>query len=153
MEKFREFEVNNRQANVKKRFKSNIVHTNKFNPFNFVPFFIWNQLQKSSNVFFIFCAIIEQMGDYLPKGMLPSFIPLILVWAFSAIKDIVEEIVRLNDNEYLLTIFRIVAFPIIQSITLKHGFSKMEPLLRVSGLMSRLEILSGSPLTNLSQRT
>ncbi len=49
-------------------FTSNTVNTTKYNPFTFLPLFLFESFRRYSNAFFLFIAALEQIQDVLPTG-------------------------------------------------------------------------------------
>ena len=58
-EEQREFEVNNREANKTKKFKSNSIATNKYWALLFIPQNLFYQFQPISNLYFAFKVILQ----------------------------------------------------------------------------------------------
>jgi hypothetical protein len=59
VEEQREFQVNNRDTNKSKKFKSNSIATNKYWALLFIPQNLFYQFQRVANLYFAFQAILQ----------------------------------------------------------------------------------------------
>ncbi|GFR91276.1 phospholipid-transporting ATPase [Elysia marginata] len=75
-------------------FCSNQISTAKYNFLTFLPKFLFEQFRKYANIFFLFIAIMQQIPNVSPTGRYTTAIPLLLILAVSALKEIVEDIKR-----------------------------------------------------------
>ncbi|KAK3719884.1 hypothetical protein RRG08_040183 [Elysia crispata] len=75
-------------------FCSNQISTAKYNFLTFLPKFLFEQFRKYANIFFLFIACMQQIPNVSPTGRYTTAIPLLLILAVSALKEIVEDIKR-----------------------------------------------------------
>ncbi|KAJ3043978.1 hypothetical protein HDV00_003505 [Rhizophlyctis rosea] len=75
-------------------FLHNGISTGKYNPITFVPKFLYEQFSKYANLFFLFTACIQQIGDISPTGHYATAIPLSVVIIASAVKELAEDLRR-----------------------------------------------------------
>lgn len=87
-------QVNNPPANAAHKFVSNHVSTAKYNIITFLPKFIFEQFSKYANLFFLFTAILQQVPNVTPTNRYTTIVPLGIVLAVSAIKELVEDYKR-----------------------------------------------------------
>jgi phospholipid-transporting ATPase len=78
----------------KDRYVSNHVTTAKYSFLTFVPFFLYEQFRRYSNIFFLCTIILQQIPDVSPTGKYTTFIPFVTILSVSAIKELVEDIKR-----------------------------------------------------------
>ncbi|CAI7637393.1 unnamed protein product [Penicillium palitans] len=87
-------QLNNPPANATHRFVSNFVSTAKYNIFTFIPKFLFEQFSKYANLFFLFTAVLQQIPNVSPTNKFTTIVPLAIVLAVSAIKELVEDYKR-----------------------------------------------------------
>jgi phospholipid-transporting ATPase len=90
----RMIQLNNPPANAVHRFVSNHVSTAKYNIVTFIPKFLFEQFSKYANLFFLFTAILQQIPNVSPTNRYTTIVPLAIVLAVSAIKELVEDYKR-----------------------------------------------------------
>ncbi|KAH6575423.1 hypothetical protein BASA62_001894 [Batrachochytrium salamandrivorans] len=86
--------INDPIKNQTQKFSINSITTGKYNIATFVPKFLFEQFSKYANMFFLFVAIIQQIGDLSPTNRYGTVIPLCIVLAVSAAKEIMEDLKR-----------------------------------------------------------
>ncbi|EMD33044.1 aminophospholipid-transporting P-type ATPase [Gelatoporia subvermispora B] len=84
--------LNNSAANAE--FCSNYVSTSKYNMATFVPKFFYEQFSKYANLFFLFTALIQQIPGVSPTNQYTTILPLGVVLAASAFKEMQEDLKR-----------------------------------------------------------
>ncbi|KAJ5986405.1 hypothetical protein N7451_010770 [Penicillium sp. IBT 35674x] len=87
-------QVNNPPANATHRFLSNHVSTAKYNIITFIPKFLFEQFSKYANLFFLLTAVLQQVPNVSPTSRYTTIVPLAIVLAVSAIKELVEDYKR-----------------------------------------------------------
>ncbi|KAI8801118.1 hypothetical protein BJ742DRAFT_838872, partial [Cladochytrium replicatum] len=83
--------MNDPIKNKEQKFLHNRVTTAKYNMFTFLPKFLYEQFSKYANLFFLFTAIIQQIGQISPTNKLGTAIPLSIVILASAVKELIED--------------------------------------------------------------
>ncbi|KAK5671092.1 hypothetical protein BDV3_004761 [Batrachochytrium dendrobatidis] len=86
--------INDPIKNQTQKFLTNSITTGKYNTITFIPKFLFEQFSKYANMFFLFVAIIQQIGDLSPTNRYGTVIPLSIVLAVSAAKEIMEDLKR-----------------------------------------------------------
>ncbi|KAJ3293771.1 hypothetical protein HK104_004206 [Borealophlyctis nickersoniae] len=86
--------LNDPIKNATNKYLHNGITTAKYNAATFVPKFLWEQFSKYANLFFLFTAIIQQIGDLSPTNKYGTVIPLSVVLFASAVKEIAEDLKR-----------------------------------------------------------
>lgn len=86
--------LNDTIKNGQQTFVKNSITTGKYQVYNFVFKFLKEQFSKYANVFFLFVAIIQQIGDLSPTNKFGTVIPLTIVLLVSAAKEILEDTKR-----------------------------------------------------------
>lgn len=92
MSNIREIQVNDWKVNRFKYFPSNRVFTTKYTPFTFLPCFLFNELSRPANMFFLLIIFVQQIDPSDPDKF-TTIIPLSAVLGFTAVKEIYEELV------------------------------------------------------------
>ncbi|DAZ94109.1 TPA: hypothetical protein N0F65_008973 [Lagenidium giganteum] len=73
-------------------FASNVVVSAKYSVWNFVPRVLAAQMQKPSNVYFLFIAVLQSIKDVSNTNGVPTILlPLTIVFICSAIKEALED--------------------------------------------------------------
>ncbi|KAK6517959.1 hypothetical protein TWF506_005128 [Arthrobotrys conoides] len=93
--------INNPPANALSKFLDNHVSTAKYNVATFLPKFLYEQFSKYANLFFLFTAIMQQIPNISPTNRYTTIVPLILVLIVSAVKELVEDFKRRNQDREL----------------------------------------------------
>ncbi|KAI8928628.1 hypothetical protein BC831DRAFT_500154 [Entophlyctis helioformis] len=86
--------INDPIKNETKKFRHNSISTGKYNMLTFVPKFLFEQFSKYANLFFLFIAVIQQIGDLSPTNKYGTVMPLTIVLLVSAAKEIMEDLKR-----------------------------------------------------------
>ncbi|XP_015257401.1 PREDICTED: phospholipid-transporting ATPase IB-like isoform X3 [Cyprinodon variegatus] len=84
--------VLNRPQNTK--FCDNHVSTTKYGIFTFLPRFLYEQIRRAANAFFLFIALMQQIPDVSPTGRYTTLVPLIFILTVAGIKEIIEDYKR-----------------------------------------------------------
>ncbi|TPX53768.1 hypothetical protein PhCBS80983_g06168 [Powellomyces hirtus] len=86
--------LNDPTRNLTQKYLHNSISTGKYNAASFLPKFLFEQFSKYANLFFLFTATIQQIGDLSPTNKFGTVIPLSIVTAASAAKEIMEDMRR-----------------------------------------------------------
>ncbi|TKA29747.1 hypothetical protein B0A50_03110 [Salinomyces thailandicus] len=93
--------LNNPPANAINKYVDNHVSTAKYNIATFLPKFLFEQFSKYANLFFLFTAILQQIPNISPTNRYTTIVPLGIVIAVSAIKEMVEDNRRKSSDSQL----------------------------------------------------
>lgn len=85
----------------KKKWRGNEVGTGKYNIVTFLPKFLFEQFSKYANLFFLFTACIQQIPNVSPTNRWTTIVPLAIVIAASALKELQEDIKRHSSDRQL----------------------------------------------------
>ena len=78
-----------------KLYVSNSISTSKYNLLNFLPKNMYEQFQKSANVYFVIIAVLQSIPQISVTGGIPNILlPLLFVLTVSLIKDVLEDFKR-----------------------------------------------------------
>ncbi|TPX31714.1 hypothetical protein SmJEL517_g05015 [Synchytrium microbalum] len=83
--------LNDTIKNAQMKYLHNRVTTAKYNVLTFLPKFLYEQFSKSANLFFLFTAFIQQIGDISPTNKAGTALPLSIVVFASAVKELIED--------------------------------------------------------------
>ena len=86
--------MNDGIKNATKKYLHNGITTGKYNVITFIPKFLFEQFSKYANLFFLFIAVIQQIGNLSPTNKYGTVIPLSIVLTVSAAKEIAEDLKR-----------------------------------------------------------
>uniref|UniRef100_A0A8B9KFC7 Phospholipid-transporting ATPase n=1 Tax=Astyanax mexicanus TaxID=7994 RepID=A0A8B9KFC7_ASTMX len=67
--------------------------TTKYGIFTFLPRFLYEQIRRAANAFFLFIALMQQIPDVSPTGRYTTLVPLIFILTVAGIKEIIEDYV------------------------------------------------------------
>ncbi|XP_029698644.1 phospholipid-transporting ATPase IB isoform X2 [Takifugu rubripes] len=76
------------------KFCDNHVSTAKYGVFTFLPRFLYEQIRRAANAFFLFIALMQQIPDVSPTGRYTTLVPLIFILTVAGIKEIIEDYKR-----------------------------------------------------------
>ncbi|NWS39050.1 AT8A2 ATPase, partial [Probosciger aterrimus] len=76
------------------KFRDNWVSTAKYSVVTFLPRFLYEQIRKAANAFFLFIALLQQIPDVSPTGRYTTLVPLLFILTIAGIKEIIEDYKR-----------------------------------------------------------
>ncbi|TRY65331.1 hypothetical protein DNTS_002215, partial [Danionella cerebrum] len=76
------------------KFCDNHVSTAKYGILSFLPRFLYEQIRRAANSFFLFIALMQQIPDVSPTGRYTTLVPLIFILTVAGIKEIIEDYKR-----------------------------------------------------------
>ncbi|KAM9282913.1 phospholipid-transporting ATPase IB [Cariama cristata] len=79
------------------KFRDNWVSTAKYSVVTFLPRFLYEQIRKAANAFFLFIALLQQIPDVSPTGRYTTLVPLLFILTVAGIKEIIEDYVAVGD--------------------------------------------------------
>lgn len=83
-----------------KLFQANSISTSKYNFFTFLPKNLFEQFQKSANIYFLIIAVLQSVPQISVTGGIPNILmPLSFVLTVSAIKDLLEDLKRKKSDK------------------------------------------------------
>uniref|UniRef100_A0A8C7DQC8 Phospholipid-transporting ATPase n=1 Tax=Oncorhynchus kisutch TaxID=8019 RepID=A0A8C7DQC8_ONCKI len=72
--------------------------TTKYGVLTFLPRFLYEQIRRAANAFFLFIALMQQIPDVSPTGRYTTLVPLIFILTVAGIKEIIEDYVSRMDT-------------------------------------------------------
>ncbi|KAJ2163162.1 aminophospholipid translocase [Coemansia sp. RSA 552] len=91
---YRTVHIGSREDNAQFKYKRNKVSTAKYNFVTFLPKFLFEQFSKYANLFFLFTGCIQQIKDVSPTSRWTTIVPLGVVLAATAAKELAEDMKR-----------------------------------------------------------
>ncbi|XP_040835802.1 phospholipid-transporting ATPase IB isoform X1 [Ochotona curzoniae] len=76
------------------KFRDNQISTAKYSVLTFLPRFLYEQIRRAANAFFLFIALLQQIPDVSPTGRYTTLVPLIIILTIAGIKEIIEDFKR-----------------------------------------------------------
>ncbi|XP_077649265.1 phospholipid-transporting ATPase IB isoform X2 [Urocitellus parryii] len=76
------------------KFCDNQISTAKYSVLTFLPRFLYEQIRRAANAFFLFIALLQQIPDVSPTGRYTTLVPFIIILTIAGIKEIVEDFKR-----------------------------------------------------------
>ncbi|XP_013928112.1 PREDICTED: phospholipid-transporting ATPase IB [Thamnophis sirtalis] len=76
------------------KFRDNWVSTAKYSVVTFLPRFLYEQIRKAANAFFLFIALLQQIPEVSPTGRYTTLVPFLLILTVAGIKEIIEDYKR-----------------------------------------------------------
>uniref|UniRef100_A0A803TNC8 Phospholipid-transporting ATPase n=1 Tax=Anolis carolinensis TaxID=28377 RepID=A0A803TNC8_ANOCA len=95
----------------KSKYAGNAIKTYKYNPITFLPLNLFEQFKRAANFYFLVLLILQTIPQITTLSWYTTLIPLLLVLGITAIKDLVDDVVRttfsfkLSDLSFCLCIF------------------------------------------------
>uniref|UniRef100_A0A672G4E4 Phospholipid-transporting ATPase n=1 Tax=Salarias fasciatus TaxID=181472 RepID=A0A672G4E4_SALFA len=71
-----------------------VCSTTKYGVLTFLPRFLYEQIRRAANAFFLFIALMQQIPDVSPTGRYTTLVPLIFILTVAGIKEIIEDYKR-----------------------------------------------------------
>uniref|UniRef100_A0A8R1HVD2 Phospholipid-transporting ATPase n=1 Tax=Caenorhabditis japonica TaxID=281687 RepID=A0A8R1HVD2_CAEJA len=90
----RRLRANDREYNSQFRYADNFIKTSKYNIITFVPQNLFEQFQRIANFYFLVLMILQFVPQISSISWYSTAIPLVIVLAFSAIKDGYDDVQR-----------------------------------------------------------
>uniref|UniRef100_A0A7N6BQJ8 Phospholipid-transporting ATPase n=1 Tax=Anabas testudineus TaxID=64144 RepID=A0A7N6BQJ8_ANATE len=78
----------------KSRYSGNAIKTYKYNVFTFLPLNLYEQFKRAANLYFLALLILQIIPDISTLPWYTTLIPLVVVLAITAIKDLVDDLAR-----------------------------------------------------------
>uniref|UniRef100_A0A8C6VZ42 Phospholipid-transporting ATPase n=1 Tax=Nothobranchius furzeri TaxID=105023 RepID=A0A8C6VZ42_NOTFU len=82
------------RANQCSRLINAVDCTTKYGILTFLPRFLYEQIRRAANAFFLFIALMQQIPDVSPTGRYTTLVPLIFILTVAGIKEIIEDYKR-----------------------------------------------------------
>uniref|UniRef100_A0A8C8WQB3 Phospholipid-transporting ATPase n=1 Tax=Panthera leo TaxID=9689 RepID=A0A8C8WQB3_PANLE len=76
----------------RRKHKSNVIHTAKYNVFSFLPLNLYEQFHRVSNLYFLFIIILQGLPEISTLPWFTLFVPLICLLVIRATRDLVDDI-------------------------------------------------------------
>nr|DBA32644.1 TPA: hypothetical protein GDO54_000421 [Pyxicephalus adspersus] len=76
------------------KYRDNRVSTAKYSVVTFLPRFLYEQIRRAANAFFLFIALLQQIPDVSPTGRYTTLVPLIFILTVAGIKELIEDYKR-----------------------------------------------------------
>jgi len=80
-------------------FSRNKISTAKYNVFTFIPKFLFEQFRRYANIFFLCIGLLQQIPGVSPTGKYVTIGPFCVVLLITAIKEIMEDLKRHNEDK------------------------------------------------------
>ncbi|ERE72428.1 phospholipid-transporting ATPase IK [Cricetulus griseus] len=77
-----------------KKYKSNAIHTAKYNFFSFLPLNLYEQFRHTSNLYFLLIIILQSFPEISTLPWFTLFAPLVCLLVIRATRDLVDDIGR-----------------------------------------------------------
>ncbi|XP_045656089.1 phospholipid-transporting ATPase IK isoform X2 [Ursus americanus] len=78
----------------RQKYKSNVIHTAKYNVFSFLPLSLYEQFHRVSNLYFLFIIILQGFPEISTLPWFTLFAPLVCLLTIRATRDLVDDIGR-----------------------------------------------------------
>ncbi|XP_076775532.1 phospholipid-transporting ATPase IK isoform X2 [Arvicanthis niloticus] len=85
----------------RKKYKSNAIHTAKYNFFSFLPLNLYEQFHRVSNLYFLFIIILQSIPEISTLPWFTLFAPLVCLLMIRAARDLVDDIGRHRSDKII----------------------------------------------------
>uniref|UniRef100_A0A671RP54 Phospholipid-transporting ATPase n=1 Tax=Sinocyclocheilus anshuiensis TaxID=1608454 RepID=A0A671RP54_9TELE len=109
------------------KFCDNHVSTTKYGILTFLPRFLYEQIRRAANAFFLFIALMQQIPDVSPTGRYTTLVPLIFILTVAGIKEIIEDYVILRNGAWQTVIWKQVTLLLSLSTSCFSYSTPLEP--------------------------
>uniref|UniRef100_A0A670Z0G9 P-type ATPase N-terminal domain-containing protein n=1 Tax=Pseudonaja textilis TaxID=8673 RepID=A0A670Z0G9_PSETE len=86
--------ANDRAYNLQFDYAKNSIKTSKYNLFTFLPLNLFEQFQRVANAYFLILLILQLIPEISSLSWFTTVVPLVLVLTVSAVKDAMDDVVR-----------------------------------------------------------
>uniref|UniRef100_A0A8C6YJ58 Phospholipid-transporting ATPase n=1 Tax=Naja naja TaxID=35670 RepID=A0A8C6YJ58_NAJNA len=93
--------ANDRAYNLQFDYAKNSIKTSKYNLFTFLPLNLFEQFQRVANAYFLILLILQLIPEISSLSWFTTVVPLVLVLTVSAVKDAMDDVVRVCLKEDL----------------------------------------------------
>uniref|UniRef100_A0A4W6CT91 Phospholipid-transporting ATPase n=1 Tax=Lates calcarifer TaxID=8187 RepID=A0A4W6CT91_LATCA len=83
----------------KSRYSGNAIKTYKYNVLTFLPLNLYEQFKRAANLYFLALLILQIIPDISTLPWYTTLIPLVVVLGITAIKDLVDDLVRSSQDQ------------------------------------------------------
>ncbi|XP_031205759.1 phospholipid-transporting ATPase IK isoform X3 [Mastomys coucha] len=84
-----------------KKYKSNAIHTAKYNVFSFLPLNLYEQFRRVSNLYFLFIIVLQSIPEISTLPWFTLFAPLVCLFVIRAARDLVDDIGRHRSDKII----------------------------------------------------
>ncbi|GAB1295351.1 Phospholipid-transporting ATPase IK [Apodemus speciosus] len=84
-----------------KKYKSNAIHTAKYNFFSFLPLNLCEQFRRVSNLYFLFIIILQSIPEISTLPWFTLFAPLVCLLVIRATRDLMDDIGRHRSDKII----------------------------------------------------
>ncbi|XP_050995756.1 phospholipid-transporting ATPase IK [Acomys russatus] len=84
-----------------KKYKTNAIHTAKYNFFSFLPLNLFEQFRRVSNLYFLFIIILQSIPEVSTLPWFTLFAPLVCLLMIRATRDLVDDIGRHRSDKII----------------------------------------------------
>uniref|UniRef100_A0A7M4FZ34 P-type ATPase N-terminal domain-containing protein n=1 Tax=Crocodylus porosus TaxID=8502 RepID=A0A7M4FZ34_CROPO len=101
--------------------------TAKYSVVTFLPRFLYEQIRRAANAFFLFIALLQQIPDVSPTGRYTTLVPLLFILTVAGIKEIIEDYKRhkadstVNKKKTIGKTFNLIAFSFNKILCKRNG--------------------------------
>ncbi|KAI5177057.1 phospholipid-transporting ATPase IK isoform X1 [Manis pentadactyla] len=82
----------------RKKHKSNVIHTAKYNAFSFLPLNLYEQFHRTSNLYFLLIIILQAIPEISTLPWFTLFTPLVCLLSIRATRDLLDDIGRCRSD-------------------------------------------------------
>ncbi|KAF8359761.1 hypothetical protein PRIPAC_94756 [Pristionchus pacificus] len=92
--KERRLRANDQEYNKQFKYANNIIKTSKYNLITFIPRNLFEQFTRLANIYFLILLVLQFIPQISSVSWKSTFFPLVIVLAFTAIKDAYDDVQR-----------------------------------------------------------
>ncbi|XP_029772229.1 phospholipid-transporting ATPase IK [Suricata suricatta] len=78
----------------RRKYKSNAIHTAKYNAFSFLPLSLYEQLHRASNLYFLLIIVLQGFPEVSTLPWFTLFVPLVCLFVTRATRGLLDDIGR-----------------------------------------------------------
>ncbi|XP_058393673.1 phospholipid-transporting ATPase IK [Diceros bicornis minor] len=78
----------------RRKYKTNVIHTAKYNVFSFVPLNLYEQFRQVSNLYFLLIIVLQSIPEISTLPWFTLFVPLVCLLVIRATRELVDDIGR-----------------------------------------------------------
>ncbi|EFP05086.1 hypothetical protein CRE_17646 [Caenorhabditis remanei] len=120
----RRLRANDREYNAQFKYADNLIKTSKYNIITFIPQNLFEQFQRIANFYFLVLMILQFIPQISSISWYSTAVPLVIVLAFSAIKDGYDDVVSERSIESLMRLSISSFYMLHKQCTVSHTAKK-----------------------------
>uniref|UniRef100_A0A8D0HHY1 ATPase phospholipid transporting 8B3 n=1 Tax=Sphenodon punctatus TaxID=8508 RepID=A0A8D0HHY1_SPHPU len=93
----------------KRKYADNAIKTAKYNILTFLPLNLYEQFQRTANLYFLFCILLQTVPEISTLPWFALLLPLTILLSIRGIRDLIDDIVSYGVSSEALSLSRLLS--------------------------------------------